>query len=468
MRLLPRTLFLAAVLVSPASVRAADNDDTVTKLPAKVEECHIAGNGRYLVMKLKDTRALSVYDSTTQKLSTLDISEDEIVYAAGGDTVLVYLKDANELQTWSLKTGKAVKTKAFADKPNLQAIVMGHSRGDLALIRMGRSPGVGGLGEDSLVDTTELRMTQVKYQYLGGGGRRNWEQSQLRANGDMSRIVDWMSTPTPNTVALITRTDTGYQYVASYGLPSCLIPGDDGRTYTPMGNTLELDPNYNPNFGGSIFKQSASIKGKTLVPAIGGQFTLAVSREGGLTLYQAKSTDALAPLGEFPGWDPPKPDPRPGFGGFPGPDGQTIRPDDLGPGAYGDGKNHLTLDRRLCFAPGMDHIIFLPHTNDKVVQRKFDLKATLDMSGEEYLMVVSVPSLRAKGGAGWEYQLKTVAKSGPVKYELPKAPEGMKVDADGKITWTPPKGIIGRAPVEVKGTDAKGRIVRQVFEITFE
>ena len=35
-----------------------------------------------------------------------------------------------------------------------------------------------------------------------------------------------------------------------------------------------------------------------------------------------------------------------------------------------------------CFAPGMDHIVFLPHSNDKVVQRKFDLKATLDASGE--------------------------------------------------------------------------------------
>jgi hypothetical protein len=256
--------------------------------------------------------------------------------------------------------------------------------------------------------------------------------------------------------------------MSSYGLPACLIPGDDGRTYTPLGTALDPDPNYNPNFGGMPYKMSAAIKGKTLVPAIGGQFVLAVSREGGLTLYQTKSTDALAPLGDFPGWDPPKPEARPGFGGFGGPDGQIIRPEDLGPGAIGEGKTHLTLDRRICFAPGMDHIVFLPHSNDKIVQRKFDLKGTLDASGEEYLMVVSVPQLRAKGGAAWDYQLKTVAKSGPVKYELPKAPEGMKVDAEGKMTWTPPKGVIGRAPVEVKGTDTKGKIVRQVFEITFE
>jgi hypothetical protein len=465
MRILTQTLVLTVLCFAHDSVRAAD-EDIVTKLPAKCEECQIAGGGRFLVMKLKDTRALNVYDANTQKLSTLDISEDDIVFGAGGDTVLVYLKEANELQSWSLTTGKMVKAKGFADKPNVLAIVMGHSRGNLALMRMGRPP-TGGLGHDNLVDTIEIRLTQIKYQYIGGGGGRNWEQSQLRANGDMSRLVDWANVPTPNTVAQLTRTEGGYQYVSSYGLPGCMIPGDDGRVYTPMGNTLELDPNYNPTVGGSLFKQSPAIKGKTLVPAIGGQFVLAVSREGGLTLYQAKSAEALAPLGDFPGWDPVKPN-LPGFGGFTGPDGQVVRPEDLGPGAYGEGKNSLTLDRRICFAPGLDHILFLPHSNDKIVQRKFDLKAALDQSGEEYLMVVSVPQLRAKCGTAWEYQLKTVAKSGPIKYELPKAPEGMTVSAEGKITWTPPKGVIGRAPVEVKGTDSKGKIVRQVFEVSFE
>jgi hypothetical protein len=453
------------VLLAPGPVRAGE--DEVTKLPAKCEECQIAGSGRYLVMKLRNTRALSVYDATAEKLSALEVSEDDVVFAAGGDTVLVYLKEANELQTWSLVTGKVVKSKAFADKPNVQVLVMGHSRGDLALMRVGRGV-TGGFGPDNLIDTTELRMAPVKYQQVGGGGGRTWEKSQLRASGDLSHLVDWAATDTPNTVVQIARTENGYQYVASYGLPACLIPGDDGRTYTPLGNTLEPDPGYNPNYGGSPFKMSAVIKGKTLVPALGAQFFLAVSREGGLTLYQAKSPDALVPLGEFPGWDPARPEPRPGFGGFPGPEGLTIRPEDLGPGAFGDGKNPLTLDRRICFAPGFDHILFLPYSNDRIVQRKFDLKATLDATGEDYLMVVSVPQVRAKGGVVWGYQMKTAAKHGPVKYDLPKAPEGMSVSAEGKLTWTPPRGIIGRAPVEIKVTDSKNKIVRQVFEISFE
>ena len=467
---LSRALFLAAVFVLPAPVRAADEDVT-TKLPAKCEECQIAGGGQYLVMKLKSTRGLSVYDAKTQKLTTIELPEDDFLYAAGGDTAFVYLKEANELQTWRISTGKMIKAKGFADKPNIQTLLMGHSRGDLALLRMGRNPATGVFSQDNLVDTTEIKMTQVRYSTGAGPAGRNWDNAQVRANGDMSRMVEWMpnTNPGPTSAAVLSRTDTGYQMVSTYNMPASLIPGDDGRIYSPLGNTIEPNPDYNPNFGGQPFKMSTNIKGKALIPAVGAQFVLGVTREGGLTLYAARSTDAIAPLGDFPGWDPVKPEVRPGFGGgFTGPDGMLIRQEDIGPGAIGEGKNSLTLDRRICFAPGLDHIVFLPHSNDKVVQRKFDLKATLDASGDEYLMVVSVPTLRGKAGAAWDYQLKTVAKNGPVKYDLPKAPEGMTVSADGKLTWTPPKGVIGRALVEVKGTDAKGKIVRQTFEITFE
>jgi len=470
MRLSPRVLLCAVALASAAPLRAAD-DEITTKLPAKCDECQVAGAGQYLVMKLKSTRGLTVYDAKTQKLSTLELPDEDFIFAAGGDTAFVYLKESNELQTWRLSTAKQLKVKGFADKPNVQGLLMGHSRGDLALIRMGRNPNTGGFGNDNMVDTTEIKMSPIKYAFAGGAGGRQWDQSQLRSNGDMTRLADWASMPQPNTVAILSKTADGYQYAAAYGMPANMIPGDDGRIYTTMGNTVEPNPDYNPNFGGTPFKMSTAIKGKTLVPAIGGQFVLGVTREGGLTLYAARSTDAIAPLGDFPGWDPPKPEGgvRPGgFTGITGPDGIPVRTEDLGPGAQNDGKNPLSLDRRICFAPGMDHIVFLPHANDKVVQRKFDLKATLDAGGEEYLMVVSVPTLRAKAGTAWDYQLKTVAKSGPVKYDLPKAPDGMTVAADGKIAWTPPKGVIGRAPVEIRGTDAKGKIVRQTFEISFE
>ena len=143
MRIPPRVLLCAVALAFAAPVRAAD-DEITTKLPAKCDECQIAGAGQYLVMKLRSTRGLTVYDAKTQKLSTLELPDEDFIYAAGGDTAFVYLKESNELQTWRLSTGKQLKAKGFADKPNVQGLLMGHSRGDLALIRMGRNPNTGG------------------------------------------------------------------------------------------------------------------------------------------------------------------------------------------------------------------------------------------------------------------------------------------------------------------------------------
>jgi hypothetical protein len=314
----------------------------------------------------------------------------------------------------------------------------------------------------------------MKMQYNGG---RNWDPSQLRANGDMSRLVDFGALDAPNGIAQMTRTEGGYNCIVSYGPPGYMIPGDDGRLYTTMGATLESNPNFGGNFNqphfnphnNSPWKMSDRVKGpKTLVPALGGQFYIAVSREGGLTLYNTNVTEALVPLDKFPGWDPVKADGRFQNFVFNTPDGQQVRADDLGPGAVGEAQSPLTLDRRICFAPALDHILFVPHSNDQIVQRKFDLKAALEATGEDYLMVLSSPPTRAKGGAAWAYQLKSVAKNGPLKYELSKGPEGMAVSTDGKVTWTAPKGIIGRAPVEIKGIDTKGKVVQQEFEIGFE
>jgi hypothetical protein len=455
-------------LALPSHARPPEAD-VVTKLPGRAEEAAVAGAGRFLVLKIKGSRELAVYDAINQKLSAVALPDEEYLFAAGGDVAVVYLPKRNEIRSIDLKTGKALKSKEFIDKPNIVAIVMGHSRDDLALVRVGRTP-QGNIGQDLFLDAVEIRVSPVKYNFGATGGRPQ-EMNQVRANGDMTRLVEWVATPTPTGTGVLTRTADGYSFVFGYATTGPVIPGDDGRVYTALGTTLDVDPTYNPSHGGSPFKTSAPVKGRALVPAVGAQFHLAVSREGGLTLYQAKSSDAIAPVGDFPGWAPTKPDAAAPGGGGNGvrlPDGRFVPAEDLGPGVVGEGKEPLTLDRRLVFAPGHGHILFLPHSNDRVVQRTFDLKSTLDQTGEDYLMVLSAPSLRAKGGAAWDYAMKSVAKNGPVKYELVQSPEGMAISAEGKLTWTPPKGIVGKAPVEVKLTDAKGRTARQAFEVILD
>jgi len=464
------SIIAVVVHIMPVAARPPEAD-VVTKLPARIEDATVAGGGRFIVMRLKGSRDLAVYDATTQKLSQIELPEEDFLFAAGGDTAVVFLREKNEIRSLDLKTGKILKAKEFIDRPNLGVILMGHSRDDLALLRMGRPP-IGPAAPDLLLDVPELRVNQVKYQYGTTGGKPG-EMNQLRANGDMTRLVEWAAIPQPNGAGVLSRTETGYSYLFGYVAVGPVFPGDDGRVFTALGTTMEPDPAYNPAHGGSPFKISAAVKARTLVPGIGGQFHIGVSREGGLTLYQAKSADPVCPLGDFPGWLPIKPDLNnvtiPGGGnGFRLPDGRVMQLEDMGPGAVGEGKETLTLDRRIVFAPALGHIVFIPHSNDRIVQRSFDLKSTLDQTGDEYLMVLSSPVLRVKGGTAWEYQLRSVAKNAPVKFELVRSPEGMTIAADGKMAWTAPKGIIGKAPVEVKLIDGKGHSLRQAFDVVID
>ncbi|MFO0822184.1 MAG: hypothetical protein U0792_03535 [Gemmataceae bacterium] len=358
----PSLLTVLAFLLFTGTLSARPPEaDVVTRLPARAEDAAVAGGGRYLVLRLKGSRELTIYDATTQKLTQIEQPEENFLFAAGGETAVVYLREQNELRAYDLKSGKLLKSKEFLDKPNLVSLVMGHSRGDLAMLRINRTPGVGvpagsPVPPDLYLDLPDMKVHSVKYEPQIVTGRAG-EQNQIRANGDMSRITEWSATLQPIGAGLISRTETGYSYLFGYVAVGPVVPGDDGRVYTSYGTTMEPDPAYNPSHGGSPFKISQGVKSKTLIPSIGGQFHLAVSREGGLTLYHAKSSDPICPLGEFPNWSAPKPDAT----GFPGggaagigiriSDGRTIQFEDVGPGGIGEGKELLTPDRRIVFAP---------------------------------------------------------------------------------------------------------------------
>ncbi len=495
-------LTVAALAASSLPLRAEEKD-AETKLPSKAEDLCVAGGGRYLVLRLRNTAGISVYDATTELLTPISLPDEEFVFGAGGDVAVVFLKKKDELQTYDLKTGKLIKSKEFANKVVITNIVMGHSRGDLAVLRTGARQQPNGLfgPEDQLLAVAELKMTPLKNQQPGQNNmgmqfQQGNQSAFIRANGDLSRGVEW----SPNVQHGFTShswAEAGAQsmFAQTGQFDGIISPGDDGRLYTGSGAVLDHDPDWSPNtfpqhMGGNPFKRIVTIKDRSLLPAVGGQFYLALSRAGGLTLYQGKNTEPLSPLGEFPGWDPPKEEDQPGAQpgipgqrfqggrpGRPGPGGQPgfgpgvppgVDPPALPPGVLDAGRTPLTLDKRVCFAPALGYILFLPTNNDRIIQRKFDAKTTLDNSGEEYLLIISQPPTRAAAGAAWEYQVKPVVKNGPAKLELARAPGGMTLSPEGKVTWTAPKGVIGRAPVEIKLTDAKNRVTRQTFDVIFD
>jgi hypothetical protein len=198
----------------------------------------------------------------------------------------------------------------------------------------------------------------------------------------------------------------------------------------------------------------------SLLPGLGGLFFLGIDRDGKMKVFQAGKTTALCSIDPFPDWALPK---RPANVGGSIPQGP------FPPGQAEEWiRSPLTLDKRIVFAPGSGYILFLPPSNDRVIRREFDLKDALEKTGQDYLLVLSNPPVRSKAGAKWDYQITSLAKHGPVKFELEKSPEGMSITPTGGLAWKVPGGIQGKAPVVVAITDSKSNVTRHSFTVVFE
>jgi hypothetical protein len=130
-------LVIPVILLNrPAAAQTVDVDST-TMLDASIEEYAIADSGRLLVIKMKGKDSLTIYDTAARKISkVIELPSADFVFGAGGDTVVVYLKDSRELQSWSIRTFLRKKTQVLEAKGLITHIVMGRSRGDTALIRI--------------------------------------------------------------------------------------------------------------------------------------------------------------------------------------------------------------------------------------------------------------------------------------------------------------------------------------------
>ncbi len=104
-------------------------------------------------------------------------------------------------------------------------------------------------------------------------------------------------------------------------------------------------------------------------------------------------------------------------------------------------------------------------TDDQGGQATLHFTLTVSLDHPPVITSTAVPTVTA--GLPYRYDVfATDADSDPLTYDLVNSPQGMTIDARGRITWLPGLNMIGTYPVQAVVTDPYGASDTQNFTIT--
>jgi hypothetical protein len=389
-------------------------------LPSPVGGLCFGGGGRFLIMHLQKERKLAIFDVNEAKVvKYLPVPEGQVFFAAGLEKLIVALPTSQALQRWSLRTLEWEATVPCPVKGTVQGLAMGSaSRGPLAI---STPPAI-----LRLLDPQTLKESDCKLEAGAGSG------PLLRVSADGRVIVGgagagWVL--------------EGKTY-KRYPLPGDALPGPDGRTLYTAGRLYTAE--------GKPLGEQVGGPGRMVwyVPAVQGPFYFSLSqvpkegRPGHDTLRfsvhlpgekrPVASLPFLASLDTLMNW---------GYGVPP-------------------------FEQHVFLIPDAKLLVVLPDRNDRLVLHRFDLDELLAKADVDYLFVQSQPVTIAARGQPYAYQLAVKSKKGGLKYKLESGPEGMKVSAEGKLTWSVPKDFAeGDVDVLLTIADQTGQEIFHAFRL---
>ena len=126
-------------------------------------------------------------------------------------------------------------------------------------------------------------------------------------------------------------------------------------------------------------------------------------------------------------------------------------------------------ESRMRFLPKQGLLATLPEGDRQIRVIPADLPTLLKEKGEGYLHITSVPAEVAIVGKPYTYQMETLSNLPSISYSVESGPDGMKVDKQGKVEWSPKtrtKGGVERVVIAARAES--GKEVFQSFTISVE
>ncbi len=407
----------AALALTPAKITGIT---ATVKLPAVTDGACVGGGGRFLIFHLPSARQLAVFDVCEAKVAATIPAPKNALFTAGMNTLVVVDGDANTIDRWSLATFTKKSSGELPVAAGLHpvAVAMGSASDGPLMVKAVDFPR---LAERFLFDVTT--MTEVKGSRTNAGALAPRPGDVLRASADGRTFTHCRE---DGKAAVIVVTDTGYHESALPGAEAATLPGGDGQAvYAPGAIAGRTGVAVAPS-GEGVY-----------LPAVQGPLFLSLPGRGtarkSVAVHAGRDHD---PLFELP--------PIPAL-------------------TAALGRERVPIDRRVFFVPAAQVLVFLTPEADAVTLHRLDVDALLEKA-DAYLFVTSIPPA-AVVGKSFDYRLVVKSKKPAAGFKLVSGPPGLKVSAEGRVTWTVPATFARTATVAITITGEGGDEHRHEFEL---
>jgi serine protease Do len=386
-------------------------------LPAPISDIAAAQDGRSLLLYMKESRKLAVFDVIDLKIrGYISLEEDNALIAGGSRYILVVCPSAGLIQRYSIETLQKERTasNSFGD---ITTLTMGMSSPSLAMmISAGDSP-----FNSRIMAFDAERMTVVSTADSQISTRLDNARPIVRVSADGRTFGLCRRGISPTGFTILTYRDNDFSEFYEHVSFGALVPNADGsQIFTSQAGV------YTNKCVAVVKSQGNWSEGVTFLPSYHPMYFLSVpynaihsgrEKKGSkpIGIYLAGASQALLQMSdEF----------------------KEMHTGSLEPGIRSN-EDPITLDKRYHFYPQLDVLITIPPTNDKIVARPLNVRQILDEKGIDYLYVTSIPPL-GKVSSPYRFKLEAASKSGAVKFALQSGPAGLTVADDGTVAWNAP------------------------------
>ena len=437
---------VATASVTTAVFKSYAGEKQVLEIPDLVDDVILAKGGQLILLYLKKTRKIAVYDVNQAKIARyLSLGSDDVFIAAGMEKLVIVEPGNNLVERWSLETFERETTRTLTSGV-VKAIALGYASAGPLLVH--QAVGTEALAGASYVLYDLQSLQPISTERIQSHNNSYRDVVHIRASGTGDVFGLWATSHSPQGMESFvlrgTKVKTSYQHDSA----GHIVPNYDGTAIaTGIAGVCTTELNRKNPRGSRSLPAVPSLHPRfyVVIPTEpGAQINLGSEPFKGL-LPAVRLIDSEQDLIQLPSLD---------LGAL-----------DVG-GGTSWARHDFTLDKRVFYIPQANQLVTIPYTNDKLVIQRFNLQESLREKNIDYLFVSSTPPLWFEKGQAFRYQIQVESSKPGIQLELASGPEGMQVSEAGEVTWNVPPDYEGSdVSIIVMVLGADGQRTNHTFRV---